>query len=110
MNQSRLCVKGRYGFDYASHPHRLQKPLIRREEFYPKQPLSPEIQTSKRKRRGGGLVRYDRASGEQVDRLTAVMSVAFIAIPSFVVALYLLLWLAVKWRWFPAMGAGHSSR
>jgi peptide/nickel transport system permease protein len=41
-----------------------------------------------------------------LDRLTAVMSVAFIAIPSFVVALYLLLWLAVKWRWFPAIGAG----
>ena len=30
-NHSRLCVKGRYGFDYASHPHRLTKPLIRRE-------------------------------------------------------------------------------
>jgi peptide/nickel transport system permease protein len=43
-----------------------------------------------------------------LDRLTAVMSVAFIAIPSFVIALYLLLWLAVKWRWFPAMGAGTS--
>ena len=41
-----------------------------------------------------------------LDRLTGAMSVAFIAIPSFVVALYLLLWLAVKWRWFPAMGAG----
>ena len=41
-----------------------------------------------------------------LDRITAVMSVAFIAIPSFVVALYLLLWLSVKWRWFPAMGAG----
>jgi peptide/nickel transport system permease protein len=43
-----------------------------------------------------------------LDRITAVMSVAFIAIPSFVIALYLLLWLAVKWRWFPAMGAGDS--
>ena len=43
-----------------------------------------------------------------LDRLTAIMSVAFIAIPSFVVALYLLLWLAVKTRWFPAMGAGES--
>jgi len=43
-----------------------------------------------------------------LDRLTGVMSVAFIAIPSFVVALYLLLWLAVKWRWFPAIGAGES--
>jgi peptide/nickel transport system permease protein len=41
-----------------------------------------------------------------LDRVTGVMSVAFIAIPSFVVALYLLLWLAVNWRWFPAMGAG----
>jgi len=43
-----------------------------------------------------------------MDRLTAVMSVAFIAVPSFVIALYLLLLLAVKWRWFPAMGAGAS--
>lgn len=41
-----------------------------------------------------------------LDRVTAVLSVSFIAIPSFVVALYLLLWLAVKWRWFPAIGAG----
>jgi len=41
-----------------------------------------------------------------LDRVTAVMSVAFIAVPSFVVALYLLLLLAVKLRWFPAMGAG----
>jgi formate dehydrogenase major subunit len=29
-NHARLCVKGRYGFDYAHHPHRLTKPLIRR--------------------------------------------------------------------------------
>ncbi len=29
-NRERLCVKGRYGFDYAHHPHRLTKPLIRR--------------------------------------------------------------------------------
>jgi len=43
-----------------------------------------------------------------LDRVTAVLSVSFIAIPSFVVALYLLLWLAVKWRWFPAIGAGES--
>ena len=31
-NRSRLCVKGRYGFDYVSHPQRLTKPLIRRPE------------------------------------------------------------------------------
>jgi peptide/nickel transport system permease protein len=43
-----------------------------------------------------------------LDRLTGILSVAFIAIPSFVVALYLLLWLAVKWRWFPAIGAGEA--
>ena len=29
-NQSRLCVKGRFGFDYAHHPHRLTRPLIRK--------------------------------------------------------------------------------
>jgi formate dehydrogenase major subunit len=29
-NSSRLCVKGRYGFDYIQHEHRLTKPLIRR--------------------------------------------------------------------------------
>ena len=28
-NQGRLCVKGRFGFDYLSHPDRLKKPLIR---------------------------------------------------------------------------------
>ncbi len=31
-NQNRLCVKGRFGFDYISHPHRLTKPMIRRED------------------------------------------------------------------------------
>jgi formate dehydrogenase major subunit len=31
-NEGRLCVKGRYGFDYAHHPHRLTKPLIRRAD------------------------------------------------------------------------------
>jgi formate dehydrogenase major subunit len=30
-NSNRLCVKGRYGFDYVEHKHRLTKPLIRRE-------------------------------------------------------------------------------
>lgn len=30
-NKSRLCVKGRFGFDYVHHPDRLTKPLIRRE-------------------------------------------------------------------------------
>jgi formate dehydrogenase major subunit len=30
-NHSRLCVKGRFGFDYVHHPHRLTQPLIRKE-------------------------------------------------------------------------------
>jgi len=28
-NENRLCVKGRFGFDYIHHPHRLTVPLIR---------------------------------------------------------------------------------
>jgi formate dehydrogenase major subunit len=28
-NENRLCVKGRFGFDYVRHPHRLTKPLVR---------------------------------------------------------------------------------
>ncbi len=30
-NKSRLCVKGRYGFDYVHHPDRLTRPLIRKQ-------------------------------------------------------------------------------
>ena len=29
-NKGRLCVKGRFGFDYVHHPQRLLKPLIRK--------------------------------------------------------------------------------
>lgn len=47
-NQGRLCVKGRFGFDYPSHPARLTRPLIRREgvpkgvdpDFDPVNPLT----------------------------------------------------------------------
>ncbi|NND89416.1 MAG: formate dehydrogenase subunit alpha [Granulosicoccus sp.] len=31
-NENRLCVKGRFGFDYIAHPHRLTRPLIRRDD------------------------------------------------------------------------------
>jgi len=31
-NENRLCVKGRFGFDYVHHDHRLTKPLIRRQD------------------------------------------------------------------------------
>lgn len=30
-NSNRLCVKGRFGFDYVKHPHRLTTPLVRKE-------------------------------------------------------------------------------
>jgi formate dehydrogenase major subunit len=30
-NENRLCVKGRFGFDYVSNPQRLRKPLVRKE-------------------------------------------------------------------------------
>ena len=31
-NENRLCVKGRFGYDYAMNPERLIKPLIRRDD------------------------------------------------------------------------------
>jgi len=40
-NHARLCVKGRYGFDYIAHSHRLTKPLIRKEGVA--KGLAPEI-------------------------------------------------------------------
>src|SRR5712691_7448281 len=36
VNHGRLCVKGRYGFDYAHHQERLLVPLMRKPEYYPK--------------------------------------------------------------------------
>ncbi|MDR5892302.1 formate dehydrogenase subunit alpha [Halomonas mongoliensis] len=47
-NQGRLCVKGRFGFDYPNHPARLIRPLIRRDgvakgldpDFDPARPLT----------------------------------------------------------------------
>ncbi len=42
-SKGRLCVKGRYGWDYAASPQRLTVPLIRREDSYPKGALSTEV-------------------------------------------------------------------
>jgi peptide/nickel transport system permease protein len=41
-----------------------------------------------------------------LDRVTAVLSVSAIAVPSFIVAIYALLVFAVWLKWFPAIGAG----
>jgi formate dehydrogenase major subunit len=71
-SKSRLCVKGRYGWDYAASPQRLTVPLIRRAESYPKGALSTEVRgdmddsqgadgngrSGKRRRKPGGLVDY----------------------------------------------------
>src|SRR3954451_12921355 len=59
-SKRRLCVKGRYGWDYASSPQRLTTPLIRREDSYPKGPLSADVRgEGKGRRKPGGLVDYD---------------------------------------------------
>jgi formate dehydrogenase major subunit len=42
-SQSRLCVKGRYGWDYSASPQRLTVPLIRIPSSYPKGPLSADV-------------------------------------------------------------------
>jgi formate dehydrogenase major subunit len=59
-SHGRLCVKGRYGWDYAASPQRLTVPLIRREDSYPKGPLSGDVRGEGRgRRKPGGLVDYD---------------------------------------------------
>lgn len=41
-----------------------------------------------------------------IDRITAVVSISFITVPSYVGGLFLLLLFAVEFRWFPSIGAG----
>ena len=68
-NQGRLCVKGRYGFDYIANPERLTQPLIRREDvpksasmpFDPANPLTHFREAS-----------WDEALELAAGRLTAV--------------------------------------
>jgi len=52
-SQSRLCVKGRYGWDYSASPQRLTVPLIRIDAAYPKGPLSADVRGEQQGRRGG---------------------------------------------------------
>ncbi|MCY3824293.1 MAG: formate dehydrogenase subunit alpha [Nitrospinae bacterium] len=60
VNQGRLCVKGRYGFDYAHHPDRLTTPLIRKEGA----PKTKELP-------GNPLSLFREASWEEALDLTA---------------------------------------
>ena len=58
-NQERLCVKGRYGWDYAQHAQRLRVPLIRRDTHYPKGALSKDVRGEHDgRRRAGGVTNY----------------------------------------------------
>jgi formate dehydrogenase major subunit len=75
-SRSRLCVKGRYGWDYAASPQRLTVPLIRRESSYPKGPLSADVRgdadndrgrVSGGERSGGGRKEKGRKPGGLVD-------------------------------------------
>ncbi len=67
-SKGRLCVKGRYGWDYAASPQRLTVPLIRVDSAYPKGPLSADVRgdfdderggRAGRRRKAGGLVPYE---------------------------------------------------
>src|SRR5919112_971 len=51
-SQSRLCVKGRYGWDYSASPQRLTVPLIRIDSAYPKGPLSADVRGDTNNDRG----------------------------------------------------------
>ena len=48
--------------------------------------------------------------GSFADRLVGILSVAVIAVPSFVIAIYALLIFAVTLRWLPAIGAGEPGQ
>ncbi|MBM3571399.1 MAG: ABC transporter permease [Alphaproteobacteria bacterium] len=46
--------------------------------------------------------------GSRTDQILAVVSVAFIAVPSFVIAIYLLLIFSIWLDWLPVLGTGRS--
>ncbi|HEY9080912.1 formate dehydrogenase subunit alpha [Magnetovibrio sp.] len=68
-NLSKLCVKGRFGFDYARHPDRLTKPLIRIDGVA----KDPEILNS-----GDPMSQFREASwDEALDRAAACLELAY---------------------------------
>jgi formate dehydrogenase major subunit len=65
-SHSRLCVKGRYGWDYAASPQRLTVPLIRRAESYPKGALSTDVRGEMAgAANGNGTVGADGSAGKR---------------------------------------------
>ena len=77
-NQNRLCVKGRFGFDYIAHPQRLTVPLIRRDDApaegderrsgEPVDALPRGVLGRGARRGGGGPARAPRPARRQGDR------------------------------------------
>jgi formate dehydrogenase major subunit len=67
-SQSRLCVKGRYGWDYAASPQRLTVPLIRIDSAYPKGPLSADVRGDSEDRGGGRRGGRDGRPGKDRSR------------------------------------------
>jgi formate dehydrogenase major subunit len=69
-SQSRLCVKGRYGWDYSASPQRLTVPLIRIDSSYPKGPLSADVRGDTRSEndRGRGGKGGNRSGGGKDER------------------------------------------
>ena len=74
-SRGRLCVKGRYGWDYAASAQRLTKPLIRREESYPKGALSADVR-GELAREGPSTARKARSAAEGRTKRAAVASAA----------------------------------
>ena len=75
-NHNRLCVKGRFGFDYIHHPHRLTKPLVRlpnakkdaNDQVDPANPFTHFREASWEEAldiAAKGLVKYPRRKGRQ---------------------------------------------
>ena len=76
-NENRLCVKGRFGFDYVDNPQRLMKPLIRkpglpkRLDVDPSNPLTHFREASWEEAlevAAKGLARVAKEHGNEFDR------------------------------------------
>jgi len=70
-SKSRLCVKGRYGWDYAASPQRLTTPLIRKDSAYPKGALSADVRGEMNRppgENGSGPAGDGRKGGKEGER------------------------------------------
>ena len=68
-NRGRLCVKGRYGFDFVHHPGRLTRPLIRK----PGTPKTTEIIPSRALHRYFREATWEEALDAAADGLRSIL-------------------------------------